>query len=322
MFLGMLYQGLDIGGTKLGVAIADATGKILAQDRIATEAELPAGPQIEAALARLAELEQGLRKGADLPPCVALGASCPGPLDRRTGRFLDPPNMPGWHDFPILERLQELSPLPSAVMNDANASVLAECYWGAAKGAEHAVFLTMSTGMGAGLYLAGRLVEGRAGLAGEVGHLRLAEEGPVGFGKRGSVEGFLSGPGILQQAKAEALRCEQLGEATLLRDAGLSTESFFAAVRAGDAAALRVRDQVARRLGQLCAILVDLLEPELIVLGTIAIQHGDLFLEEAREWMERDALPASAAGARILASPLRSRGDLSAIAVAHHKHQQ
>lgn len=301
--------GLDIGGTKIGICLGDSEGRILASDRIVTRPDADPAVLLEAALEGL----RGLGSGAQ-----AIGMACPGPLSYERGCLLEVPNMPRWHGFPIVDFVSERMALPVRMMNDANASVLAEAYWGAARGVRSAVFLTMSTGMGAGLLLDGRVYEGPLGLAGEIGHIRLSEEGPVGFAKRGSVEGFLSGRGILQVAQAERLICEQAGEATGLTEGALTVERVCQLAAAGDAAAARVTERVGARLGQLCALLVDLLNPEVIVVGTIGAAWPQLFLPAARRVLAREAIAASAALVRLEPSPLSDRGNQTAIAIARY----
>ncbi len=152
--------------------------------------------------------------------------------------------MPRWQHFPLVSWLQERADVPVAMMNDANASVLAEAYWGAAVGADTAIFLTMSTGMGAGLLLGGRVFEGPLALAGEIGHIRLRDDGPVGFGKRGSVEGYLSGPGMVQVAEAEARIYTQTGRTTALADEEITPPRLCTLARRGDPAAVAAMDRI------------------------------------------------------------------------------
>jgi glucokinase len=311
---GHLLAGIDIGGTKLGVCVGTDEGRVLA--RKSTPMDHGRDPrdilrEASEAIARLAA------KAAPGSKVAAVGAACPGPLDYAKGAFIDPPNMPRWHHFGIREWLRGSFACPSAMMNDANATALAEWLWGAARGAATAVYLTMSTGMGAGLIIDGRLYEGPLGLAGEIGHLRLcgSDDGPVGFGRRGSVEGYLSGPGMVQLADSEALRCLQIGEKTML-SAPITTESLCIAARAGDAAAIRVVDRIGHELGRLLATLTDILNPEVFVLGTIGTAYPDLFIPRAERTLRAEAIAASVAIARVVASTLEHRGDQSALAVA------
>lgn len=303
--------GLDIGGTKLGWALGTPAGELLARGERRTRADARPEEQLEAVLDDLA----GAARDHGRPR--ALGVACPGPFLQPEGRFLEVPNLPGWQGFALRAFLEERFDGPVEAHNDANAGVLAEWMWGAARGANTAVFLTMSTGMGAGLLLDGRLFEGPRGFAGEVGHLRLSPDGPVGFGKRGSVEGYLSGPGMVQVAEGERLRAVQRGEATRLAEVdAITPRTLCAAARDGDAAALAAIDVIGRKLGELCAVLVDLLEPEVIVLGTIGTAYPDLFVDRARAVLDAEAIPFSASRVRIVPSGLVDRGHLGALALA------
>ena len=210
-------------------------------------------------------------------------------------------------------------------MNDANAAAYAEWLWGAAKGTNTAVFLTFSTGMGAGLIVDGRLFEGPLGLAGEIGRIRLSagDDGPVGFGRRGSVEGYCSGPGMSQLAASEATICTHTNEPSALReilarDGIISPERLCEAARAGDAAARRVTERIATELGRIMAILTDILNPEVFVLGTIGAAFPDLFVPTATRAIRETAIPAAAAIVEVRPSTLPNRGDQQALAVAHY----
>jgi glucokinase len=308
-----VLAGLDIGGTKIGLSVGGPDGEVFAADRLVTD---PARDPADL----LAEARAGIdalcaASGLERPS--ALGVAAPGPLSYREGRLLAVPNMPRWQHFPLQAWLDDHAGCAATFMNDANASVLAEALWGAARGASSAIFLTMSTGMGAGLWLDGRVYEGPSALAGEVGHLRLSEDGPVGFGKRGSVEGYCSGPGIVQVAEAERLRCVQAGVATALVGAGpLDPRRVCELARQGDRGALAVVERCGTALGRLCALLVDLLNPEVIVLGTIGSAFFDLFEPLARAGITAEALPAAAAEVAIRPTGLVDRGNQTALAVA------
>lgn len=302
-----VLAGLDIGGTKIGICLGDSSGALSWKGRFDSDPRASPDAILEDAIARLEA-----KSAFD-----ALGVSCPGPFLAPSSRFIDPPNMPRWHGFDLGAFLRRRLDVPFSAKNDANALALAEHRWGAGRDYSSLVFLTMSTGMGAGLILDGRLYEGPRGFAGEVGHLRLADEGPVGFGKRGSVEGFLSGPGLAQQAEAEVRIARQRGESTLLGDhEALDARVLCEAASRGDAVALRVTRRAGRRLGQLMAILVDVLEPEIFVLGTIGRAWPALFIEPAREILEQEALTLSLEGLRVAPSELADHGAQSALALA------
>jgi glucokinase len=313
-----LLWGLDIGGTKIGLAVGDDTGRVLAASRLTNDPDTTAESLLESALAGLERL--AAEAGASSGP-VALGIAAPGPLDPAKGRILEAPNMPHWQHFDLRDFVADRVPCSVALMNDANASVLAEWYWGAARGTDTAVFLTMSTGLGGGLIVGGRLFEGPLGLAGEVGHLRLRDDGPVGFGKRGSVEGYLSGPGLLQVARGEVIAWRQRGERCALTEEAdpLTPERLCDLAREGDPAAVAVINHCGHALGCVCAMLVDLLNPDVIVLGTIGTAHADLFIPRARAVIDKEALPAAAAHVDVRPSGLTDRGNQTALAVAKRR---
>ncbi len=305
---------LDIGGTKIEVALGTEQGEVLAQQRFATDLSAAPADILGRALETLERLTNEVGQG----PAAALGVACPGPFLQPAGRFLDVPNMPTWTGFELLEWLNAALEIPVTTMNDANAGVVAETRWGAAQGANTAVFLTMSTGMGAGLWLGGRLFEGPAGFAGEVGHLRLAPDGPQGFGKSGSVEGYLSGPGMVQVAQAELTQQRQQGVSSSLDGLAITPEVLCQAASEGDSVACASVAYCAQRLGELCALLVDLLNPEVIVLGTIGSAHPELFIPGALEVVQEEALAMSREQVEIVPSALENRAALSALAVACH----
>jgi len=308
----VILAALDIGGTKIGCAVGTVEGKILAQRHFPTD---PASPP-EAVVDRALRILAGLAEEADCGPAAYLGVACPGPFLQPEGRFLDVPNLLAWQGFDLVGHLNSLYRGPLAAMNDANAGVLAERLWGAAQEADTAIFLTMSTGMGAGFWLGGRLFEGPVGFAGEVGHLRLSPEGPVGFGKPGSVEGYLSGPGMVQVAEAELLRQTGQGVSSCLEGTKITPEALCQAADGGDTVAKASVDLCAHKLGELCALLVDLLNPDVIVLGTIGSSFPDLFIPRALEVLHAEALPASSSRVKLVPSGLDDRGILSALAVA------
>ena len=233
------YLGLDVGGTKCAVILGRCGDTMEIIDRIAfpTEAKKGFDHTIENIYAAIDEMMARHSLSAD--NVQALGISCGGPLNSKTGRVLSPPNLFGWDDIPIVELMETRYGIPTALQNDANACALAEWRFGAARGFENVIFCTFGTGMGSGLILDGRLYEGTTGMAGEIGHLRLSEHGPVGFGKEGSFEGFCSGGGIAQLARTKVLQALQMGQRpsfcpdVQLLDT-LSAKSVAGAAHAGD----------------------------------------------------------------------------------------
>lgn len=288
--------GIDIGGTKCAVSVWRG-GKVKEVDRFPTQ-------DFKATFARFRKTVEGLKPGKE----VVFGISCGGPLDAKRGVILSPPNLPGWVDIKICAAFTKAFGGRAFLMNDANASALAEWHFGAGQGCQHMVFLTAGTGMGAGLILNGRLYEGATGDAGEVGHLRLRADGPMGFGKRGSFEGFCSGGGIARLA-AE-MSWQQIG-ATL--------KDIAAAATAGDKLALKVIDVAGERLGEALALLIDTLNPERIVIGGYFPRCSTLLLPAMNRVLAAEALPSALAGCRILPAKLgETIGSHAAVAVALH----
>ena len=180
----MYYIGLDIGGTKCAASLGKIVGdkiEILARDEVKT---LPSAEETLMGLLPFVE-EYKARSGA-----TEAGISCGGPLDCKKGLILTPPNLPNWHGFPIVDFVQKKFGLKARLQNDANACAVAEWMFGAGRGTQNMVFLTFGTGLGAGLILDGKLYSGGNDNAGEAGHIRLAKNGPMGYGKVGSFEGF------------------------------------------------------------------------------------------------------------------------------------
>ncbi|MDR1789610.1 MAG: ROK family protein [Opitutaceae bacterium] len=298
--------GLDIGGTKCAVSRFDrATGAVEETRRFATGT---LGETLEAFYEAIGELR---------PREPLFGVSCGGPLDARAGLILSPPNLPGWDRVPITRLLTERFGGRAVLMNDANASALAEWRFGAGRGCRHMIFLTAGTGMGAGLILNGRLYEGASGDAGEAGHMRLAPDGPEGYGKAGSFEGFCSGGGIARLA-ARTLAERGLARPSWFAADGTTTAKAVAeAARAGDAFARGVMDVAGRRLGEALSTLIDLFNPERVVIGGIFPRCGDLLLPEMERALRAETLVPSLAACEIVAAQLgETIGSHAAVAAA------
>jgi glucokinase len=311
------WIGVDIGGTKTAVVIAHEPPTMLARIEFPT---LPQqGPERAIALIKQS-IDQVLREtGIDKSQVGAIGVSCGGPLDQRAGVIQAPPNLASWVDIPITAILHEEFALDCTLENDADAGAMAEHRYGAGRGTRHMIFLTMGTGLGAGIVADGRLLRGARGQAGEIGHVRLSADGPVGYHKAGSVEGWASGGGMAQAAELEVEAALKRGERTMLAEklGAMTAKDVVEAARSGDAVATRIIESTGGRLGEAMAILVDLLNPERIVIGGLAMRMGDSLLAPARRAMEREALPGSARICQVVPASLgESIGDVAAICVA------
>lgn len=311
--------GIDIGGTKLSVTLGRVShGQIspLAKQRFDT----PRGfePALKALMDSLKAL---LQMNPDFT-LEAIGISCGGPLNAKEGLILSPPNLPGWDAVDVVTPFAKQFSVPVALQNDANACALAEWLWGAGKGVDNLIFLTFGTGMGAGLILNGRLYSGTTDMAGEVGHVRLTGSGPVGFGKAGSFEGYCSGGGIAQYAGALAREWLDGGRATALSDylnenGTVTAEQVGKAAAQGDALALQIWADTGKRLGQGLAVLIDIMNPSLIIIGSIFIRQEHLLRGPMEAEIRKEALSHSAVACRIVGAGLGEKiGDYAALSVA------
>ncbi len=311
------YLGLDVGGTKCAVILGRCGDTMEIIDRIAfpTEAKKGFDHTIENIYAAIEEMM--VRHSLSAENVQALGISCGGPLNSKTGRVLSPPNLFGWDDIPIVELMETRYGIPTALQNDANACALAEWRWGAGKGSSIMLFLTFGTGLGAGIVIGGKVLQGACGNAGELGHWRLADFGPSGYGKVGAFEGFCSGGGIAQVAHSVGASYAQRGQAPAWYNGEVSAKTVALAAAAGDEAAVEVFDESARRLGQGLALVMDLLNPDCIVIGSVYTRAEALFQKEMHRVLKKEVLPASYEACRVVPARLGdSIGDYAALSLA------
>ena len=313
----MYILGFDIGGTKCAVSTATWDGErvtLLKKEKCPTDLSVSPETMID----RLISMADGIIDGKP----DSIGISCGGPLDSESGVILGPPNLPGWDRVEIKRQIEEHFGVPTQLENDANACAVAEWKFGAGRGKRNMVFLTFGTGLGAGLILDGKLYRGTNGNAGEVGHIRLDSDGPVGFGKAGSFEGFCSGGGIAKLAWTKAHEALIRGVTPLYYREGMTESEVTAgtvaeAAHKGDATALEVYRISGEKLGRGLAIIVDVLNPELIVIGSIFARSGELLRDAMQKELDREALLPSLNVTRVVPAELGdSVGDYAALAVA------
>ena len=314
-----LLAGVDIGGAKCAVTLGlPESGGIVIKDKLRFPTTDVEGTirDIKSALREVME-----RNGLGSEGISAIGISCGGPLDSRTGVIMSPPNLPGWDNIPIVRILSEEFGVPAAVHNDANACALAEWLFGAGKGTRNMVFMTFGTGLGAGLILDGKLYTGTNDNAGELGHIRLEGFGPVGYGKAGSFEGFCSGSGIEQLARSMVKERLQMGHSVpWCPDGnldGITAKAVADAMREGDPLAKRVYGISARQLGKGLSIVIDILNPEVIVIGSIYARNEDIFKPLMEEVLALEALPLANKVCKVVPAALgESIGDYAALSIA------
>ena len=315
-----LIAGIDIGGTKCAVNLgrSNSSGVELIEKTVFPTQKSP-DETICIIIQSLKELVEQHSPGV-LPDVI--GISCGGPLDLKNGLVLSPPNLPDWTHVDLFSPIQKAFPVPIGLQNDANACALAEWKWGAGRGCKNLVFLTFGTGMGAGLILNGKLYTGANDMAGEIGHIRLSDTGPMGYGKPGSFEGYCSGGGIAnlarEMAREELQRGLVPGYCSSLEDLDeVSAEIVGAAAQKGDPLALEVFHIVAQKLGLGLAVLVDILNPECIIIGSIYKRQQELLEPVMLDVLRKEAHPVSLGMCKVIPSSLGDQvGDLASLSVA------
>lgn len=308
--------GFDIGGTKCAVCIGEEKDGVLAvtgKKAIPTDRSASPYEMIDRMCALAEEMT------ADFS---VIGISCGGPLDSKRGVIMSPPNLPGWDDVKIVSYLEEKYGCRAYLENDANACAVAEWKYGAGKGCDNMVFMTFGTGMGAGLILDGRLYRGASDMAGEAGHIRLSGFGPVGYGKAGSFEGFCSGGGIAQLAQTYALEKLQTGGKTSYCRSfseldKISAKTVAECANNGEKDALFVYETCGKMLGRGLGTLIDILNPEKIVLGSIFERAENLLRPSMEKVLGEECLAYSLKVCEVVPAKLGDNiGDYAALAVA------
>lgn len=302
--------GFDIGGTKTACVEGTRAGEILQRIEVPTCADEPFAVTFPAIVAHAEGLMR--RAQGEGRSIAAIGVSVGGPLRINEGFLINPPHLPGWHNVALRQNLMDKFPgVPVYVEHDGNAGALAEFTFGVGKGRtdlRHLIFLTFGTGVGGGLIVNGQIVRGASDTAGEIGHWRLAEDGPLGFGKRGSWESFASGAGLVELAAR--MFPARWNSATAIR-------SVVEAMIANDADALAVAEEAGKWMGRGLALLIDALNPQVIVFGSLGVALGERVLGAARKVIAEEALPQAAAACKLMPCALGNRiGDVAALMAA------
>jgi glucokinase len=313
-----LVIGIDLGGTKISTALVDSDGKIIAQDYRETQAI--AGPQVVVGRALDSAREVMAQAAVEQSQVAAVGIGAPGSVDIKTGVVVAPPNLPGWDRVPLRQLVEDGLGIKAFLENDANAAALGEHRLGAGRGTEHMIYVTVSTGIGGGLILDGRLYHGVSGMAGEIGHITVMPYGPLcGCGNRGCLEALASGTAIAREARERVVR----GVPTLMADLAegdlerITAKLVAEAARQGDVEAQEIIDQAMRYLGVGMANLANLFNPQLIVIGGGLTNIGELLFGPVRRVVDQRAFRAQSQALRIVRAELGDDvGVLGAAAVA------
>lgn len=319
----MYSLGIDIGGTKCAVVLGKGEIPDNISDFIIDKIKFPTNVNRgynEITKEILSEADELLeRNNVKNTELIGVGISCGGPLNSKKGVIMCPPNLPDWDNVPIVNIVSEHFGVKAILHNDANACAVAEWRFGAGRGYQNLVFLTFGTGMGAGLILDGKLYTGTNDGAGEVGHIRLSEDGPEGYGKKGSFEGFCSGGGIKKLAELTAIEyLRENKKSSLFKSeadfSNLTAANIAKAMYEGDEFAIAVYKKCAEYLGRGLSVIIDIINPEAIVIGSIFERNEEFFQSEIIEIIENEALTDNVKNCKILSAELgESIGDFASL---------
>ena len=315
------YAGIDLGGTKILVVIADSDGNVISDARTPTLAH--EGPA--AVIGRMVACvrEAAAESGVDAASLTCAGVSAPGPIDVDDGIITHPPNLPGWDDVPLARLLSEQLATRAYLENDANCSAVGEHEYGAGRGFRHMIYITISTGIGGGIIINNELYAGASGAAGEIGHIGVSVDGPVcGAGHVGCLEAFASGAGIANRAR-EAIAAGGLPRTARLAEHNpqLSAETVYLAGQQGESEAAAIIESAGQYLGIGLASIINAFNPQAIVLGGGLINMGETILTPALDTMKARACEQSLGDLKVIEWELGERGAaLGAIAVARKRH--
>jgi glucokinase len=316
-----LALGIDLGGTKILTAVATAEGQILSRDHSITPANEGPDAVVKSILKSTSHaLNQAGITATDLS---AVGVGAPGLSNPETGILFTSPNLPGWSNVPLRDIIEKKLGIKAFLINDANAAALGELYFGAGRGVRNLIYITVSTGIGGGIIIDGRIYTGSAGMAGELGHMVIDDEGlKCNCGNRGCWEMLVSGTALAREAKC---RIKEGATTSILGYAGgdvekVNSEVVHEAAQSGDNLAIELIARSGYYLGVGLANLINIFNPELIVIGGGLSNIGDMLLKPAYEEAGRRAFPQPYHAVRFARAALgRNSGVLGAAAFAFEK---
>jgi glucokinase len=292
---------VDLGGTNLRAAVLSADGTLTHRVSAPTEAKQGA----DAVVTRIGALVNRIAEEAQLDRAVPVGAAAPGPLNPKTGIVHFTPNLPGWRDFPLRDRLVELTGRSVEIDNDANCAALGEARYGSARDVDHMIYLGIGTGMGGGVVVDGKLVEGALGLGGELGHVTVAMDGPrCTCGSIGCLEAFAAGWAIAYEANLVAQTSDGAALRNAAGDGPITATDVAAAADGGDPAATAILDRAGTALGAAIGVFINIFNPDLVVIGGGLMSLGDHLLDPARRAIPRHSFRAQREHARLVLAAL------------------
>jgi len=310
--------GVDLGGTNIVSLLMSRDGKILARDTrrsLAKEGKERTISQIVASVREI--LREGERLKVFSKSILGVGIGSPGPLNTKEGVIHFAPNLPGWIEVPLVQILRDELNLPIFLENDANAAALGEWWLGAGKNVDNLVLLTLGTGIGGGIIIEGEVLHGAWDTAAEIGHMIIHEGGlTCGCGKQGCLEAYASATGVVKRTLAAI----EKGEKTLLinlvenRLEDITCELIFKTAEKGDSLAKWIVEETARYLGIGIASIVNIINPEMVILSGGMIAAGDTLFKPVRKYAQENALAAAIKEVKIV--PAALGGNAGAIGAA------
>jgi len=313
--------GVDMGAKHLCIAIANFGAQVINEKEIPFDISEKPLNCIEKSDELLRELLSESK--LELKQLEAIGFGVPGPISSDMGMVIAPPIMPGWDKFPIRKTLEDLWGVPVSVNNDAELGALGEWAYGAGRDANDLAYIKVGTGIGAGLLIDGRIYRGSTGSAGEIGHLTIDTDGPIcTCGNRGCLEALSGGDAIARQAR-EAVKQKTYTRLSAISLDEISAKSVGKSAQRGDLVSQKIMEKAGKNLGIALAGLVNIFNPDMIVVGGGVAQIGDLFLEPIRKTIKERSLPAATTNLRVSAALLGKRSSstgaiVQALSVALH----
>lgn len=296
--------GVDIGGTNIKIALVDAEGKIIYSNTTPTRAEMG----YEAGVNNIKQAIKDLMQDANqtTKTIESIGFGLPGQIDYKNGIVKNLPNIPGWVDIPLAKIIEEEFSIETKLDNDVRCAALGELYFGAGKGCENLVCITVGTGIGSGIVLNGKLVRGATNAAGEIGHIKMTMgEGPLcGCGDYGCFEAYASGPAIVTMAKEYISGGKSAKYKEMAADGIITPYIVAQAAMQGDAVSIQIFKQMGKIIGLGLASVVNLLNPEKIIIGGGVADAGDLLLEPIRKTLKDRAMPIQAEAVSVVPAQL------------------
>ena len=298
--------GIDFGATHLNLLAADISARIL--EELEVEIDIQDGPEICLKEANLRVQELLNKAQLNLKDVLAIGVGVPGPIFAEEGMVVSPPIMPGWDRYPIRDTLQKLWGLPVSINNDAELGVLGEWASGAGRTERNLVYIKIGTGIGAGLFMDGKIYHGVTGSAGEIGHLTIDENGPIcACGNQGCLEALAGGRAIAQQAQQAVQKGLRTQLANIQPVERITAREVASAAEHGDLVSQQILAQAGAYIGIALAGLINMFNPGMVIIGGGVAQTGDILLEPMRQTVQRRSLPAATRVVRITTAMLGRR---------------